>query len=39
MTIVHLRRAATSLVLDARGPGLPRVAHWAPTSAHSPPTT
>ncbi|MFG1799382.1 alpha-galactosidase [Micromonospora carbonacea] len=28
MTIVHLRRAATSLVLDARGPGLPRVAHW-----------
>ncbi|SCL31693.1 alpha-galactosidase [Micromonospora nigra] len=28
MTIVHLRRAGTSLVLDARGPGLPRVAHW-----------
>ncbi|WP_405095086.1 alpha-galactosidase [Micromonospora sp. NBC_01412] len=28
MTIVHLRRARTSLVLDARGPGLPRVAHW-----------
>ncbi|WP_433350896.1 alpha-galactosidase [Micromonospora sp. CA-111912] len=28
MTIVHLRRARTSLVLDARGPGLPRIAHW-----------
>ncbi|TDC76070.1 alpha-galactosidase, partial [Micromonospora sp. KC606] len=28
MTIVHLRRARTSLVLDARGPGLPRVLHW-----------
>ena len=28
MTIVHLRRARTSLVLDARGPGLPRVVHW-----------
>ncbi|MEU7995293.1 alpha-galactosidase [Micromonospora sp. NPDC049060] len=28
MTIVHLRRAKTSLVLDARDPGLPRVAHW-----------
>ncbi|MFG1778147.1 alpha-galactosidase [Micromonospora sp. NPDC049048] len=28
MSIVHLRRARTSLVLDARGPGLPRVAHW-----------
>lgn len=28
MTIVHLRRADTSLVLDARGPGLPRVVHW-----------
>ncbi|MFF3869144.1 alpha-galactosidase [Micromonospora sp. NPDC001898] len=28
MTIVHLRRARTSLVLDARGPWLPRVAHW-----------
>ncbi|MFI6128446.1 alpha-galactosidase [Micromonospora sp. NPDC051141] len=28
MTIVHLRRAGTSLVLDARGPGLPRVVHW-----------
>ncbi|MET8278059.1 alpha-galactosidase [Micromonospora sp. NPDC005174] len=28
MTILHLRRARTSLVLDARGPGLPRVAHW-----------
>ncbi|WFE39204.1 alpha-galactosidase [Micromonospora sp. WMMD998] len=28
MTIVHLRRARTSLVLDARGPGLPRIVHW-----------
>ncbi|MFD6566459.1 alpha-galactosidase [Micromonospora profundi] len=28
MTILHLRRAGTSLVLDARGPGLPRVVHW-----------
>ncbi len=28
MSILHLRRARTSLVLDARGPGLPRVAHW-----------
>ncbi|RKN38408.1 alpha-galactosidase [Micromonospora endolithica] len=28
MTIVHLRRARTSLVLDARGAGLPRVVHW-----------
>ncbi|MET8319975.1 alpha-galactosidase [Micromonospora sp. NPDC005189] len=28
MTILHLRRARTSLVLDARGPGLPRVVHW-----------
>ncbi len=28
MTIVHLRRARTSLLLDARGPGLPRVVHW-----------
>ncbi|SCG69852.1 alpha-galactosidase [Micromonospora halophytica] len=28
MTIVHLRRARTSLVLDARGEGLPRVVHW-----------
>lgn len=28
MTIVHLRRGRTSLVLDARGPGLPRVVHW-----------
>ncbi|MCI4065083.1 alpha-galactosidase [Micromonospora sp. R77] len=28
MSIVHLRRARTSLVLDARGPGLPRVVHW-----------
>ncbi|MEU4819797.1 alpha-galactosidase [Micromonospora aurantiaca] len=28
MTIVHLRRARTSLVLDARSPGLPRVVHW-----------
>ncbi|MEH1098849.1 alpha-galactosidase [Micromonospora sp. CPCC 205561] len=28
MTVLHLRRARTSLVLDARGPGLPRVAHW-----------
>lgn len=26
--MVHLRRARTSLVLDARGPGLPRVVHW-----------
>lgn len=26
--VIHLRRARTSLVLDARGPGLPRVAHW-----------
>ncbi|WP_406107943.1 alpha-galactosidase [Micromonospora globbae] len=25
--MVHLRRARTSLVLDARGPGLPRVVH------------
>ncbi|MFG1758552.1 alpha-galactosidase [Micromonospora echinofusca] len=28
MNVVHLRRARTSLVLDARGPGLPRLAHW-----------
>ncbi|MET7880518.1 alpha-galactosidase [Micromonospora profundi] len=28
MTILHLRRARTSLVLDARGPRLPRVVHW-----------
>ncbi|MEV4813270.1 alpha-galactosidase [Micromonospora avicenniae] len=28
MSLVHLRRARTSLVLDARGPGLPRVVHW-----------
>ncbi|WFE49505.1 alpha-galactosidase [Micromonospora sp. WMMD1155] len=28
MTILHVRRARTSLVLDARGPGLPRVVHW-----------
>ncbi|MFF0173386.1 alpha-galactosidase [Micromonospora profundi] len=28
MTILQLRRARTSLVLDARGPGLPRVVHW-----------
>lgn len=28
MTILHLRHARTSLVLDARGPGLPRVVHW-----------
>ena len=28
MTIVHLRRARTSLVLDGRGPGLPRLVHW-----------
>ena len=28
MTVVHLRRGRTSLVLDARGPGLPRVVHW-----------
>ncbi|MGS2618322.1 alpha-galactosidase [Micromonospora sp. LZ34] len=28
MTLLHLRRARTSLVLDARGPGLPRVVHW-----------
>ncbi|MEU5670511.1 alpha-galactosidase [Micromonospora sp. NPDC047753] len=28
MTILHLRRARTSLVLDARGPGLPRIVHW-----------
>ncbi|TDB75562.1 alpha-galactosidase [Micromonospora sp. KC723] len=28
MTIIHLRRARTSLVLDARGVGLPRVLHW-----------
>ncbi|MFC8298737.1 alpha-galactosidase [Micromonospora orduensis] len=28
MTILHLRRARTHLVLDARGPGLPRVVHW-----------
>ncbi|MEU4714851.1 alpha-galactosidase [Micromonospora purpureochromogenes] len=27
-SVIHLRRAATSLVLDARGPGLPRVVHW-----------
>ncbi|WP_319460872.1 alpha-galactosidase [Micromonospora sp. RTP1Z1] len=27
-TVIHLRRARTSLVLDARGPGLPRVVHW-----------
>ncbi|MFE9202892.1 alpha-galactosidase [Micromonospora sp. NPDC007230] len=26
--ILHLRRARTSLVLDARGPGLPRIVHW-----------
>ncbi|SCF37937.1 alpha-galactosidase [Micromonospora mirobrigensis] len=26
--IVHLRRARTSLVLDARGTGLPRIVHW-----------
>ncbi|WBB70159.1 alpha-galactosidase [Micromonospora sp. WMMD812] len=26
--MVHLRRARTSLVLDARGSGLPRVVHW-----------
>ncbi|MEV4542141.1 alpha-galactosidase [Micromonospora echinaurantiaca] len=28
MTIVHLHRGGTHLVLDARGPGLPRVVHW-----------
>ncbi|MFI7607475.1 alpha-galactosidase [Micromonospora sp. NPDC049366] len=28
MTVLHLRRARTSLVLDARGPRLPRVVHW-----------
>ncbi|TDB93136.1 alpha-galactosidase, partial [Micromonospora fluostatini] len=28
MTIVHLRRAGTQVVLDARGGGLPRVVHW-----------
>ncbi|MFF5181236.1 alpha-galactosidase [Micromonospora sp. NPDC000316] len=28
MTILHLRRARTSLVLDARNPRLPRVVHW-----------
>ncbi|PWU46489.1 alpha-galactosidase [Micromonospora globispora] len=28
MTIVHLRRGRTSLVLDGRGPGLPRIVHW-----------
>ncbi|MEH0841934.1 alpha-galactosidase [Micromonospora sp. CPCC 205711] len=28
MSVVHLRRGRTSLVLDARGPGLPRVVHW-----------
>ncbi|MEH0825165.1 MULTISPECIES: alpha-galactosidase [unclassified Micromonospora] len=27
-SVIHLRRARTSLVLDARGPGLPRVVHW-----------
>ncbi|KWV31527.1 alpha-galactosidase [Micromonospora rifamycinica] len=27
-TVIHLRRGRTSLVLDARGPGLPRVVHW-----------
>ncbi|MDH6460264.1 alpha-galactosidase [Micromonospora sp. A200] len=27
-TVIHVRRARTSLVLDARGPGLPRVVHW-----------
>ncbi|MEH1058771.1 alpha-galactosidase [Micromonospora sp. CPCC 206171] len=27
-SVIHLRRAATSLVLDGRGPGLPRVVHW-----------
>jgi alpha-galactosidase len=37
MTVLHLRRARTSLVLDARGPALPRVVHWGgdlgPTTA------
>ncbi|MEU6074272.1 alpha-galactosidase [Micromonospora sp. NPDC047074] len=37
MTIVHLRRARTSLVLDARGPGLPRVAHWGADLGPVPP--
>ncbi|MBM7076034.1 alpha-galactosidase [Micromonospora humida] len=27
-TVIHLRRGHTSLVLDARGPGLPRIVHW-----------
>ncbi|WP_346535644.1 alpha-galactosidase [Micromonospora sp. DPT] len=27
-TVIHVRRARTSVVLDARGPGLPRVVHW-----------
>ncbi|WP_200215243.1 alpha-galactosidase [Micromonospora coerulea] len=27
-TVVHLRRGRISLVLDARGPGLPRIVHW-----------
>ncbi|WP_410812289.1 alpha-galactosidase [Micromonospora sp. 067-2] len=34
MTILHLRRARTSLVLDARGPGLPRVVHWGGDVGH-----
>jgi alpha-galactosidase len=28
MTLVALRAAGAALVLDARGPGLPRIAHW-----------
>ncbi|KQX70008.1 alpha-galactosidase [Angustibacter sp. Root456] len=28
MSLVHLRAAGTSLLLDAGGPGLPRVLHW-----------
>ncbi|MBO4205560.1 alpha-galactosidase [Micromonospora echinofusca] len=28
MTIVHLRRTPVSLLLDGRGPGLPRIVHW-----------
>jgi alpha-galactosidase len=28
MTLLHLRAAGVSLLLDARGPGLPSVVHW-----------
>ncbi|MFC7527637.1 alpha-galactosidase [Actinoplanes sp. GCM10030250] len=39
MTVLHLRAAGTSLVLDARGAAVPTIVHWGPDLGDVDPTT